>query len=76
MARIHRSFNDAPLIAARGKFPSLTDAEIITKALTALAEMPEIPSAEERQKAGQLAGGETTKRNSQRKELRSTFIAK
>ena len=57
MARIHRSFNDAPLIAARKLFPSLSDAEIINKALAQLAQTAEPPSASERHKAGVERGG-------------------
>jgi len=56
--RIHRSFDDAPLIAARLLFPSLTDAEIISKALAQLAGIAELPPSAERQKSGQQKGGE------------------
>jgi len=57
MARIHRSFDDAPLIAARKLFPSLNDAEIINKALAQLAQTTEPASAAERHQAGVERGG-------------------
>lgn len=55
--RIHRSFDDAPLTAARKLFPSLNDAEIINKALAQLAQTAEPPSAAERHQAGVERGG-------------------
>ena len=85
MPRIHRSFDAAPLIAARALFAHLpdeqrpTDADIIGMALARFAGVPDPPPARDRQRAGQLAGGETTKRKARQKqrqdEAEATYTA-